>query len=119
MLVPKMSVPRRDAGRETEPARATGKLCWSLIKANVSMKGLEACKDGKGLFTRSGDQIKDLVEKHRAMLGAMSDVAFFPKKTTLQDAIEKANKDLEHKLLQQGSGRIKLARAEAHMLSNR
>jgi hypothetical protein len=50
---------------------------------------------------------------------AMSDVTFFPKKTTLQDAIEKASEDLEHKLLQQGSGRIKLARAEAYMLSNR
>lgn len=75
MLVPKMSVPKRKmlapASRETEPAHATGKLYWSLIKANVSMKALDARKDGKGLFTRSGDQIGDLVEKHRVMLGSI------------------------------------------------
>ena len=125
MSASKMSVPKRKlvapagaVGRETEPAYATGKLYWSLIKANVSLKALETCKDGKGLFTR-GDQIRELVEKHHAMLSALSDVTFFPKKTTLQDAIEEANKDLENKLLPgAASDRIKLARAEAYAIKS-
>lgn len=113
-------LPKRLLGhpsRETEPSNASGPMYWSLIKANISMKYLEQCKDGLGLFSRHGCCIRDQVNVHHKVLNAISDVTFYPKKTTLQLAIEEGNRELDNKMLVgSGSDRIHKARAEGYAL---
>ena len=125
-----MSVPHRkqDSGgldkrpivsREKEPAHISGETYWLLMKGNISLKSLADAKDGKGLFTRPGDNIRALVDQYYDMMNAFTDVTWYPKKTTIQEAIELCNKDLDGKLLQgKEADKITKVRAEAYAVKS-
>lgn len=126
-----MSVPHRKSysegslgyrpvsSREKEPGNVSGETYWMLMKGNIPLKSLAAAKDGQGLFTRPGANIRALVDDNYDMINAFADVTWFPKKTTIQDALELCNKDLEGKLLQgKEADRITKVRAEAYAVKS-
>ena len=47
--------------RETEPSHITPKDYVNILKLHVSKESLEAAADGKGLFNRSGVELKELL----------------------------------------------------------
>jgi hypothetical protein len=55
-----MKVPKATSTfRETEPAHIKPDDYVKILKLHVSKESIEAAADGKGLFNRSGEEVKD------------------------------------------------------------
>ena len=77
------------------------------------------CQRWKRIVYSARDNIRALVDQYYDMMNAFTDVTWYPKKTTIQEAIELCNKDLEGKLLQgKEADKIAKVRAEAYAVKS-
>ena len=118
-----MSIPRRQSTmpveRESEPAGVTPAMYKEMFASCISYEIISEAKDGKGLFQRPGKTQRDMIGRFYLLLDSLSNITWYPKKTTLQDAFKLTDEHYKYGLTEKVEGsKGERIRAEAYAIKS-